>query len=84
MAFVLNAIAGRELMSPTLALISGCCLPLNLYFYYQAGQGLEKIGELVHNPTIRDKSVMLMVLGFFFPMVSAMIIQGHVNEIYDR
>lgn len=82
-AEVLNAVAGRELISTPIAVLSGCCGPLNIYFYYLAGQGLDQLGQKINRPDLRDKSTLLMVLGFFFPMVSAMIIQGHINEIYD-
>jgi hypothetical protein len=26
---------------------------------------------------------LLVILGFFIPMVAAMIVQSHINEIYD-
>jgi hypothetical protein len=34
---------------------------------------------------LKDKSVLLMVLSAVgFPMVSAMIVQGHINELYPE
>ena len=81
-AEVMNAVVGRELISPVIAIISGCCMPVNVYFYYLCGQGLGEMGELTGNPNLKEKSTLLLILGIFFPMVSAMIIQGHINEIY--
>lgn len=81
-AEVMNAVVGRELISPVIAVISGCCMPVNVYFYYLCGQALGEMGELTGNPNLKEKSTLLLILGIFFPMVSAMIIQGHINEIY--
>ena len=81
-AEVINAVVGRELISPVIAVISGCCMPVNVYFYYLCGQALGEMGELTGNPNLKEKSTLLLILGIFFPMVSAMIIQGHINEIY--
>ncbi|HNX18677.1 MAG TPA: DUF4234 domain-containing protein [Acidobacteriota bacterium] len=82
-AEVLNAVAGRELLAPVLAAVSGCCLPLNLFFYYQCGKGLEALGERTSRPELKNLSVLLLVLGFFVPMVAAMIVQQHINELYE-
>jgi hypothetical protein len=84
MAKVINAVMEREVLSEPVAILSGCCGPLNLYYYYVAGQALPEIGRRIGNPHLEDKGVLLLILGFFFPMVSAMILQGHINEIYDR
>jgi hypothetical protein len=81
-AEVLNAVCGRPLISTPVAVISGCCMPVNLYFYYLAGQALEDVGKAT-GKELKDKGTMLIVLGFFVPMVSAMIVQGHINELYD-
>lgn len=82
-AEVLNAISGREVISPTIAVISGCCSPVHVYFYYLCGQCLADLGDLTGNPAIKDKSTLLLVLGIFLPMVAAMIVQGHINEVYE-
>ncbi len=83
-AEVLNAVSGRQVISPAVALISGCCAPVHVYFYYLCGQCLEPLGEMVGNPAVRDKSTLLLILGIFLPMVAAMIVQGHINEIYQQ
>jgi hypothetical protein len=84
-AEVLNAVVGRELISMPVAVISGCCMPVNLYYYYMAGQALEEVGKVIDKPeAMRNKATLLVVLGFFVPMVSAMIVQGHLNEMYDH
>ncbi len=81
-AEVINAVAGKEVISPVVAIFSGCCVPINIYFYYLAGkEGLPKIYECIGEPN-KDQSVLLMVLGFFFPMVAAMIVQGDINKLY--
>ena len=84
MAGVLNAVAGRTVISPVAAVLSGCCVPVNVYYYYLAGTTLTQVGVLVGKPDLKDKSTMLVILGIFFPMVAAMILQGHVNEIYEK
>jgi hypothetical protein len=81
-AEVLNAVAEREILSQPIAVFSGCCTPVHLYYYYVAAKdGLpilsEKVGE-----TPKDQTLMLMVLGLFFPMVAAMIVQGEINKLY--
>jgi hypothetical protein len=57
-------------------------LPVNLYFYYIAGKdGLPKVYQKIGEPN-KDQSVLLLVLGFFFPMVAAMIVQSDINKLY--
>ena len=42
-AEVINAVAEKEIISQPIAIFAGCCLPVNLYFYYLAGkEGLPK------------------------------------------
>lgn len=84
MAGVLNAITHRSLISQPVAVFSGCCLPVNVYFYYLCGQALADLGRLTGETDLSNKSMLLMILGIFVPMVSAMIVQGHVNQLYDR
>jgi hypothetical protein len=82
-AQVLNAVAEKEVISQPIAIFSGCCTPVNLYFYYLAGkEGLPKVYEKTGNAG-KDQSVLLMVLGFLFPMVAAMIVQGDINKLYE-
>jgi len=81
-ADVLNAVAERQIISQPVAIFSGCCLPVNLYFYYIAGKdGLPKVYQKIGEPN-KDQSVLLLVLGFFFPMVAAMIVQSDINKLY--
>ncbi len=81
-AEVLNAVAEKEVISQPVAIFAGCCFPVNLYFYYLAGkEGLPKIYEKT-GVTDKDETVLLLVFGFFFPMVAAMIVQGDINKLY--
>jgi hypothetical protein len=81
-AKVLNAVKGEEVISQPLAIFSGCCTPVHLYFYYLAGKEcLPALYEL-NGEKPKDQTVLLMVLGFLFPMVAAMILQGEVNKLY--
>jgi hypothetical protein len=83
-AEVLNAVTGREVLSQPIAIFSGCCSPVHLYFYYVVAQdALPKLYEATSQPQ-RDQTVLLMILGFFFPMVAAMIVQGEVNKLYTN
>jgi len=83
MAEVINAVVEKTVITPPIAIFSGCCFPVNLYFYYLVGQNLEVIGRKVGNPSLQDQSVLLIVLGFIAPMVSAMIVQGEINKLYN-
>lgn len=81
-AEVMNAVAEREIISQPIAIFAGCCLPVNLYFYYLAGkEGLPKIYQKTAEAD-KDQSTLLMILGFLFPMVAAMIVQGDINKLY--
>lgn len=81
-AQVLNAVADKEVISQPIAIFAGCCLPVNLYFYYLAGkEGLPKVYEKIGEAN-KDQSTLLLVLGFFVPMVAAMIVQGDINKLY--
>lgn len=83
-AQVLNAVAEREVISQPVAIFSGCCYPVNLYFYYLAGKdALPYLYDKVGQPR-KDQSVLLLILGFFVPMVAAMLIQGEVNKLYTN
>lgn len=82
-AQVINAVAEKEVISQPVAIFAGCCMPVNLYFYYLAGnEGLPKIYEKT-GEVGKDQSVLLIVLGFIFPMVAAMIVQGDINKLYN-
>ena len=81
-AEVFNAVSKREVISQPVAIFAGCCMPVNIYFYYLAGKDAlpkvyEKTGELQ-----KDQSTLLIVLGFFFPIAAAMIVQGDINRLY--
>ena len=83
-AQVMNAIVEKETISPVIAVVAGCLYPVNLYFYYLIGKETLptlycKIGE-----PEKDQTILLMVLGFFVPMVAAMIVQGEINKLYPN
>lgn len=79
---VLNAVAEREIISQPIAIFAGCCTPVNMYFYYLAAKdGLPKVYERTGDAQ-KDQSTLLIVLGFFFPMIAAMIVQGDINRLY--
>jgi hypothetical protein len=82
-AEAINAELGREAISPAIAILGGCCTPVNLYFYYLTGKEAQPVIQRNAGREPEDQTVMLMVLGFFFPMVSAMIVQGDLNRMYD-
>ena len=83
MAEVLNAVAEKEIISQPIAIFAGCCMPVNVYFYYLAGkEGLPKVYERTGEPQ-KDQSTLLIVLGLFIPMVAAMIVQGDINKLYN-
>lgn len=81
-AEVLNAVSEREVISSTVAVFAGCCYPVNIYFFYLAAKdGLPQVYKRL-GYTHKDDSGLLIVLGFFFPMVAAMIVQNDVNKLY--
>jgi hypothetical protein len=82
-AEVINAVYEREIISPPIAIFAGCCYPINGYFFYLVGKdGLPAVYRRAGLP-IKDDSVLLLVLGLFFPMVAAMIVQSEINKLYS-
>jgi hypothetical protein len=82
-AEVLNAVAEKEVISQPVAIFAGCCYPVNIYFFYLAGKdGLPKVYKRAGLPQ-KDDTVLLLILGFFFPMVAAMIVQSDINKLYN-
>jgi hypothetical protein len=82
-AEVINAVCEKEIISQPVAIFAGCCYPVNIYFFYLAGKdGLPKVYQRTGSPQ-KDDSVLLLVLGFFFPMAAAMIVQGDINKLYN-
>lgn len=81
-AEVLNAVSQREVISSPIAVFAGCCYPVNVYFFYLAGKdGLPQVYKRIGYPQ-KDDSMLLLVLGLFFPMVAAMIVQNDINKLY--
>jgi len=82
-AEVFNAVAEKEVISQPVAIFAGCCMPVNLYFYYLAGkEALPIVYQRTGEPN-KDQSTLLIILGFFFPVVAAMIVQGDINKLYN-
>jgi hypothetical protein len=82
-AEVLNAVSKKEVISQPIAILSGCCLPVNVYFYYLAGESLGELGKRIgKEEELKGKGTLLLILGFLIPAVAAMIVQGHINELY--
>lgn len=82
-AQVLNAVAEREVISQSVAIFSGCCLPVNVYFFYLAAkEGLPEVYKRIGYPQ-KNESTLLLLLGLFFPMAAAMIVQSDINKLYN-
>ena len=80
---MLNAVAEREVISQPIAIFAGCCFHVNIYFFYLAGKdALPQVYKRIGYPQ-KDDSILLIVLGFFFPMVAAMIVQNDINKLYN-
>jgi len=80
---VLNAVNEKEIISGPIAVFAGCCYPINGYFFYLVGKdGLPAVHQRMRLP-IKDDSALLLVLGLFFPMVAAMIVQSEINKLYS-
>jgi len=82
MAEVINAVVEKEVISPLIAIFSGCCFRSTLFLLpgrpepgsdRPQGEQPEPAGPV----GAADCS------GFFRPMVSAMIIQGEINKLYN-
>ena len=79
---MLNALTEREVIFSPIAIFAGCCFPINIYFFYLARrEGLPEVYKRIGHPQ-KDDSTLLMVLGFFFPMAAAMIVQNGINKLY--
>jgi hypothetical protein len=82
-AQVFNAVADKEVISQPVAIFAGCCMPVNIYFYYLAGkEALPKVYQRTGEPN-KDQATLLIILGFLFPVVAAMIVQGDINKLYN-
>jgi hypothetical protein len=82
-AEVFNAVAEKEVISQPIAIFAGCCMPVNIYFYYLAGKdALPKVYQRTGEPQ-KDQTTLLLVLGLLFPVVAAMIVQGDINKLYN-
>lgn len=80
---VFNAVSGREIISQPIAIFAGCCYPINLYFFYLAGKdGLPDVYRRSKSPQ-KDDTILLLILGFLFPMIAAMIVQSDINKLYN-
>ena len=81
-AEVFNAVAEREIISTPLAVFSGCCLPIHIYFYYLVGKEALPSVYKITGQSQKDDTTLLMILGFFFPFAAAMIVQSDINRLY--
>lgn len=82
-AEVFNAVCEREVISQPIAIFAGCCYPINLYFFYLAGRdGLPSVYAR-SGARQKDDTLVLVVLGFFVPMIAAMIVQSDINKLYE-
>ena len=81
-AEVLNAVNEKEIISEPIAIFAGCCYPINGYFFYLVGKdGLPAAYRRIGLP-VKDDSVLFLILGLFFPMITAMIVQSEINKLY--
>ena len=84
MAEVMNAVAGKEVISSPIAIVAGCCYPVNAYFYYLIGNDcLYKLSERVGEEP-KDNAALFTFLGLLIPMVAPMMVQGEVNKLYQK
>lgn len=51
------------------------------YFFIVGRDGMPALDQRLGIPE-RDQSILLMLLGFFFPMIAAMIVQSEINKLY--
>jgi len=79
---VLNAVAEREIISQPIAIFAGCCFPVNAYFFYLVGKDGLPAAQRRAGIAVKDDSVLYLILGLFFPMVAAMIVQSEINKLY--
>ena len=85
MAEVFNKVTDKQMISPPLAAFGACCFPLNIYFFYLISQRLGDLGKLTGNEArLKDSGTIIIILGIFVAPAAAMIIQGHVNELYEK
>jgi hypothetical protein len=53
------------------------------YFYYVVGEALPLMRREGERERMPDRTTPLLVLGFLFTPVAAMIVQRHLNESFD-
>src|SRR4051794_17018391 len=70
MAEVFNKVAGKEVISPVIAVLGGCCVPVNVYYYYLAGESLTEVGRMIgKEEEMKGKTTLLLVLSFLLAPV---------------
>ena len=81
-AEVFNAVSEREVISQPIAIFACCCYPVTIYFFYLAGR--DGLPDVYHRSgsVQKDDTVLLLILGLFFPMIAAMIVQNEINKLY--
>ena len=84
MAEVANALTGRETISTVIAALAGLCWPINLYFYLIMGRAvMPTLYNRLGTASNGDQTILYAILGFFFPMVAAMLVQNEINKLYE-
>jgi len=84
-ARVVNAVAGREVVSPAVALLAGLCPPVHLYFYYLLGEQLPLLaGTEALRTRLEGRTTQLLLLGLVASPVAAMVVQEFLNACADE
>lgn len=79
----INRISEDNQVSSGLVILALLCFPLHIYLFWLYGKKLHAYKQAKHPEAIvSDQSMVLAVFGFLFVIVSAMIAQGELNEIY--
>ncbi|MCD7972002.1 MAG: DUF4234 domain-containing protein [Candidatus Azobacteroides sp.] len=82
---VLNAVAGRPVISQPIAILAGLCTPVTAYFYYLIGKDVNPVlAEKVGPKASPMDATILAVIGFFIPLVAAFFTQSEINKLYEE
>ena len=75
-AEVFNAVAEKEVISQPVAIFAGCCMPVNIYFYYLAGkEALPKVYQRTGEFTY--EYLRLCFANFFFRRIITVYQRGY-------
>lgn len=78
-----NAHQGKDVVSMTMFLVGILCFPLNIYNMYLIAKALPEMQKSA-GLEAKDESVLILILAIFLYPAALLIVQGHLNAIWQK